>query len=241
MDPPTFIKTINVTKDTATLVWNFCSDKNYCHIYKAICSCIAIKTEGSGYEIENSKVSFNISKDYQDDLKNFTIVMKNMSPYTYYECDAKTIGKDGESKWSNKVAILTAEDKPSSPIYFRYAGSIGHGERLFKWQPPLYLPGKLISYSLNFTWEPLYKVPTYCSNHNQDFYSDIDPIVNDFLYTSEETYAEYKAEIRTNTNAGWSEKSVVLFYNTSIGSKDNKLITVFLNLTMHIILFINNI
>lgn len=228
LDPPTFNRTINITKNSATLVWELRKNTNNCTVDKVICFCKAIKTEGSGYDIQSNNMTFNVSKDDQSNLENFTVVMENLSAYTHYECSAKTIGEGGESKWSNNTTFLTAEDRPSCPVNFRYSGSIENDRRVFKWELPHYIPGKLLSYNLQFTWEPLYKVPSYCFNDNRNCFKDIDPAINDFIYTSEETYAEYKVQISAKTNAGLGDISVVSFTSKSIGSKNKKLITVFL-------------
>ncbi|KAG8034087.1 hypothetical protein G9C98_008568, partial [Cotesia typhae] len=119
--------------------------------------------------------------------------------------------------------IITTTIKSLSP-YTRYEcfsiTSNDHKKFSFIWKLPVYLPGHISKFEVNFTWYYKFHQPIWCSNFSSK--SEYSIILNEstssLSYEKAYPFSSYQASIRAKTLAGWSNYSDSVPFATHPGA-----------------------
>ena len=108
-DPPKKAIRPDSTKNSVTLFWNI-GNKNNCTVESVTVVCNFTGTDGEGYIPENGTGFSNETTIDQFYNQNVNMTVSNLSPYTNYDCVAKTKNSAGLSNESEIVSVTTLED-----------------------------------------------------------------------------------------------------------------------------------
>lgn len=212
-NPPQYKNVTETTIESITLSWNVEDEKNNCSLKTVFMECEPKSTEGYGYELVYRNITAPIN--YKKPNKQIDVRVNLLSPFTHYECKAYFSNVAGKSSWSSVIKVRTDEDVPSHPKNFQCVGYENSALK-FTWDPPEYMPGKLKSYRIAFSWTPNYISPDWCSSSGTKVIDNIEVDNMPFTWMEEEPFSHYNASISARTEAGWSHDDSIQF-DSSIG------------------------
>ncbi|KAJ8675580.1 hypothetical protein QAD02_011366 [Eretmocerus hayati] len=206
----------NKTKTSISINWDVSDDENNCPMHSVFSECNFNRTESQSIELFNGNGTLNITD--KERPKNLTVVVQDLSPFTYYICKAKIINEAGESNWSAPIEILTDEDVPPGPQNFKLKQLVP--TLVLSWEKPLSIPGKLIKYVLKLNWTRDYPVPDRCNLHLEKTVDKLDPGRNEYELPDPDPMSWYSARLFAATGAGLGEESLSQFYTSIQGVPD---------------------
>ncbi|XP_008546122.1 receptor-type tyrosine-protein phosphatase beta isoform X1 [Microplitis demolitor] len=215
-ETPDYMSSISERNEIAIIWILVINEFNNCENMKVITFCDCNKVLGIGYNCTNSTSTKHITEECNQTI--VTTKVKNLTPYTQYKCFSITSNAHYNSSKSNYILLQTSEDIPSPPSLAVF--NITDKKFELTWKSPLYLPGDIVNFEVNFTWYYKFHQPKWCENISD--ISENTVRLNGstllLLYEAAVPFSNHRASIRAKTSAGWSNYSESISFSTLPGA-----------------------
>ncbi|CAD6239055.1 GSCOCG00008623001-RA-CDS, partial [Cotesia congregata] len=208
----------NPGKNEIAIAWQLdINEFNNCGNMKILTVCNYNKVLGLGYNGTNSSSFINITEEFIQRI--ITTTINSLSPHTEYECFSITSNDRKNSSKSETVLLKTSEDISTSPELSVFNNT--DKKFSFIWKLPVYLPGHISKFEVNFTWYYKFHQPIWCSNFSgkSEYSIILNGSTSSLSYEKAYPFSSYQASIRAKTLAGWSNYSDSVSFATHPGGK----------------------
>ncbi|CAG5075536.1 Similar to Ptp10D: Tyrosine-protein phosphatase 10D (Drosophila melanogaster) [Cotesia congregata] len=207
----------NPGKNEIAIAWQLdINEFNNCGNMKILTVCNYNKVLGLGYNGTNSSSFINITEEFIQRI--ITTTINSLSPHTEYECFSITSNDRKNSSKSETVLLKTSEDISTSPELSVFNNT--DKKFSFIWKLPVYLPGHISKFEVNFTWYYKFHQPIWCSNFSgkSEYSIILNGSTSSLSYEKAYPFSSYQASIRAKTLAGWSNYSDSVSFATHPGA-----------------------
>ncbi|XP_044581587.1 phosphatidylinositol phosphatase PTPRQ [Cotesia glomerata] len=204
-------------KNEIAIAWQLdINEFNNCGNMKILTVCNYNKVLGLGYNGTNSSSSINITEEFIQRI--ITTTINSLSPHTEYECFSITSNDRKNSSKSDPVLLKTSEDISTSPELSVFNNT--DKKFSFIWKLPVYLPGHISKFEVNFTWYYKFHQPIWCSNFSgkSEYSIILNGSTSSLSYEKAYPFSSYQASIRAKTLAGWGNYSDSVSFATHPGA-----------------------